>query len=65
MCRRETSNINLYLFQGPYGGRPVLKRVIIVTPSSLVSNWGKEFNKWLGKEKIAPFIVDQQNKVYY
>ncbi|KAL7638857.1 UNVERIFIED_CONTAM: hypothetical protein RMT77_010391 [Armadillidium vulgare] len=51
------------LKQGPYGGRPVLKRVIIVTPSSLVSNWGKEFNKWLGKEKIAPFIVDQQNKV--
>ncbi|RXG54663.1 DNA repair and recombination protein RAD54B [Armadillidium vulgare] len=46
------------LKQGPYGGRPVLKRVIIVTPSSLVSNWGKEFNKWLGKEKIAPFIVE-------
>ncbi|CAG11924.1 unnamed protein product, partial [Tetraodon nigroviridis] len=47
------------LKQGPYGGRPVVKRVLVVTPGSLVQNWGKEFNKWLGRERIQVFTVDQ------
>lgn len=47
------------LKQGPYGGRQVLKRVLVVTPGSLVQNWGREFNKWLGRERIQIFTVDQ------
>lgn len=47
------------LKQGPYGGRQVVKRVLVVTPGSLVQNWGKEFNKWLGRERIQIFTVDQ------
>ena len=47
------------LKQGPYGGKPVAKRVLVVTPGSLVQNWGAEFNKWLGRERISVFTVDQ------
>lgn len=38
--------------QGPYGGKPVIKKTLIVTPGSLVMNWKKEFQKWLGSERI-------------
>uniref|UniRef100_A0A673B5B5 RAD54 homolog B n=1 Tax=Sphaeramia orbicularis TaxID=375764 RepID=A0A673B5B5_9TELE len=52
------------LKQGPYGGRAVAKRVLVVTPGSLVHNWGAEFNKWLGRERISVFTVDQvRNKM--
>lgn len=47
------------LRQGPYGGKPVVKRVLVVAPGSLVQNWGAEFNKWLGRERISVFTVDQ------
>uniref|UniRef100_A0A672G4P3 RAD54 homolog B n=1 Tax=Salarias fasciatus TaxID=181472 RepID=A0A672G4P3_SALFA len=43
------------LKQGPYGGKPVAKRVLVVTPGSLVQNWSAEFNKWLGCERIKVF----------
>lgn len=51
------------LQQGPYGGKAVLKRVLVVTPGSLVQNWGAEFNKWLGRERISVFTVDQDHRV--
>ncbi|NXP08229.1 RA54B protein, partial [Thinocorus orbignyianus] len=51
------------LRQGVYGCRPVLKRALIVTPGSLVKNWKKEFQKWLGSERIKVFAVDQDHKV--
>ncbi|GLH12045.1 DNA repair and recombination protein RAD54-like [Gryllus bimaculatus] len=50
------------LKKGPYGGIPVLKRVLVVTPSSLVLNWEKEFLSWLGRERISLFVVDQKKK---
>ncbi|XP_047385155.1 DNA repair and recombination protein RAD54B isoform X2 [Sciurus carolinensis] len=49
--------------QGPYGGKPVIKKTLIVTPGSLVNNWRKEFQKWLGSERIKVFTVDQDHKV--
>lgn len=49
--------------QGPYGGKPVIKRTLIVTPGSLVNNWRKEFQKWLGSERIKTFTVDQDHKI--
>ena len=33
------------------------KRFIIVCPSSLVSNWGKEFDKWIGKASQPKRVV--------
>uniref|UniRef100_A0A673B5D8 RAD54 homolog B n=1 Tax=Sphaeramia orbicularis TaxID=375764 RepID=A0A673B5D8_9TELE len=51
------------LKQGPYGGRAVAKRVLVVTPGSLVHNWGAEFNKWLGRERISVFTVDQDHRI--
>ncbi|XP_075069909.1 DNA repair and recombination protein RAD54B isoform X2 [Mixophyes fleayi] len=51
------------LRQGPYGGKPLLKRALIVTPGSLVKNWRKEFQKWLGTERMRVFAVDQDHKV--
>lgn len=49
------------LKKGPYG-KPVLKRVLIVTPSSLCNNWKKEFIQWLGSHRIFPFVADSKNK---
>ncbi|TRY84559.1 hypothetical protein DNTS_001308 [Danionella cerebrum] len=51
------------LRQGPYGGRPVLKRALVVCPGSLVKNWAAEFNKWLGRERICVYTVDQDHRV--
>ncbi|XP_027028166.2 DNA repair and recombination protein RAD54B [Tachysurus fulvidraco] len=51
------------LRQGPYGGRPVLNRALVVCPGSLVKNWAIEFNKWLGRERISVYTVDQDNRV--
>jgi DNA repair and recombination protein RAD54B len=47
------------LQQGPYNGRPTIQRVLIVTPSSLVKNWEKEFRRWLGRERLTVFTADQ------
>uniref|UniRef100_UPI00398EFA71 DNA repair and recombination protein RAD54B isoform X2 n=1 Tax=Pristiophorus japonicus TaxID=55135 RepID=UPI00398EFA71 len=49
--------------QGPYGNKPVIKRTLVVTPGSLVKNWVREFQKWLGSERLRVFAVDQDHKV--
>lgn len=49
------------LKKGPYGC-PILKNVLIVTPSSLCNNWNKEFRHWLGFHRISPYIVNAKNK---
>ncbi|XP_029447555.1 DNA repair and recombination protein RAD54B [Rhinatrema bivittatum] len=51
------------LCQGPYGSKPAIKQALIVTPGSLVKNWRKEFQKWLGTERIRVFAVDQDHRV--
>jgi len=55
----------MLLKQGPYGGKPVLQRVLIVTPSSLVVNWQNEFVQWLGRERVQIFVVDQVIPNFY
>uniref|UniRef100_A0AAG5D5L1 DNA repair and recombination protein RAD54-like n=1 Tax=Anopheles atroparvus TaxID=41427 RepID=A0AAG5D5L1_ANOAO len=47
---------------GPYG-KPLAKRILIVTPSSLVDNWDREITKWLRHERIFTFIVGPTNKL--
>lgn len=49
------------LKQGPYG-KPEAKRVLIVAPSSLCSNWKKELIRWLGSQRVQPFVVEGKNK---
>lgn len=49
------------LKKGPYG-KPIVKRVLIITPSSLCNNWDKEFSKWLGSFRMSPYVVDGKNK---
>jgi len=39
-----------------------VRRVLIVTPSSLTKNWAAEFLKWLGRERLTPYVVDAKNK---
>ncbi|XP_059139437.1 DNA repair and recombination protein RAD54B-like [Physella acuta] len=50
------------LKQGPYGGKPVLKKVLIVTPGSLVKNWYEEFKKWLGTERLNVYAVSTDHR---
>lgn len=49
------------LKQGPYGER-IARRILIVTPSSLVENWNKEINKWLATERVYTYVVDAKHK---
>ncbi|CAD1479198.1 unnamed protein product, partial [Heterotrigona itama] len=49
------------LKKGPYG-HPILKYILIVTPSSLCNNWNKEFKHWLGFHRISPYVVNAKNK---
>ena len=39
------------LKQGPLG-IPICKKCLVITPSSLVTNWKNEFKKWLGEERV-------------
>jgi len=49
------------LKKGPRG-KPILTRVLIITPSSLCKNWEKEFVKWLGSHRMSPYVVDGKNR---
>ncbi|KAK7491198.1 hypothetical protein BaRGS_00017469 [Batillaria attramentaria] len=49
--------------QGPYGGKPAVKRVLVITPGSLVKNWSQEFRKWLGPERLQVFVVAGDKRV--
>lgn len=57
-------DFRVLLKSGPYGGVPLVQRVLIVTPSSLANNWLKEFKRWLGFERLQPFVVNQV-KLFY
>jgi len=47
------------LKQGPDSGKSIIKRVLVLAPSSLVKNWQMEFEKWLGNERVQTYAVDQ------
>ena len=51
------------LKQNPiYGDPPVVKKALIVCPVTLINNWKREINKWLGKDRVGVFVADS-NKV--
>lgn len=37
------------LLRQGFDGKPMVKKAIIVTPTSLVSNWEAEIKKWVGE----------------
>ena len=50
------------LKQNPiYGAGGVIKKALIVCPVTLMDNWKREFNKWLGNQNIGVFVADGQN----
>ena len=51
------------LKQSPLAGCVIAKKVLIVTPSSLLKNWEAEFRKWLGSERITIHVADSGDKV--
>ncbi|PNH03572.1 DNA repair and recombination protein RAD54B [Tetrabaena socialis] len=46
------------LRQGPEG-RPLAAKVLVVTPATLVDNWGREVKKWLGSERLQALCLQQ------
>jgi hypothetical protein len=42
------------LRQGPNGpAHPLIRRALVVVPATLVDNWSREFQKWLGRERLG------------
>jgi len=48
---------------GGVGGRPVVKKALIVCPVTLINNWRKEFRKWLGNERVGVLVVGEKTNV--
>ncbi|KAJ6497887.1 SNF2 family N-terminal domain-containing protein [Mycena sanguinolenta] len=48
------------LKQNPYAGAgPVIGKVLIVCPVSLINNWKVEFHKWLGRDRLGVVTGDK------
>ncbi|KAK0480358.1 P-loop containing nucleoside triphosphate hydrolase protein [Armillaria novae-zelandiae] len=49
------------LRQNPYSGMgPVVEKVLIVCPVSLINNWKAEFYKWLGRDRVGVTVCDKE-----
>lgn len=67
VCRYQTKGLGktiqtisliwTLLKQSPVPGPPLAKKVLVLTPATLVANWQREFNKWLGSERIRVACV--------
>jgi len=60
---QTVSLIWTFLKQSPIAGNVLARKILIVTPSSLLKNWENEFRKWLGSERITIHIGDSSDKV--
>ncbi|KZV80511.1 hypothetical protein EXIGLDRAFT_845467 [Exidia glandulosa HHB12029] len=46
--------------QNPYSSTtPAVGKVLVVCPVTLINNWRKEFQKWLGRDRIGVFVGDK------
>ncbi|OSX66624.1 hypothetical protein POSPLADRAFT_1044000 [Postia placenta MAD-698-R-SB12] len=46
--------------QNPYAGAgPVVGKILIVCPVTLINNWKNEVHKWLGKDRVGVFVGDK------
>ena len=60
---QTVSLIWTFIKQSPVAGKVLAKKILIVTPSSLLKNWENEFRKWLGSERVTIHIADTGDKV--
>ncbi|RDL40457.1 p-loop containing nucleoside triphosphate hydrolase [Venustampulla echinocandica] len=52
------------LKQNPiHGSEGVIKKALIVCPVTLIVNWKKEFQRWLGNERIGVLVADNNQKI--
>jgi DNA repair and recombination protein RAD54B len=52
------------LKQNPiYEAPPVVNKVLIVCPVTLINNWRKEIRKWLGKDRVGVYVGDKHSKI--
>lgn len=57
---QAVSTVYTALKQGKYG-KPITRKAMIVAPSSLCANWGKEFDKWLGPGVVKAFCIAESS----
>ena len=43
--------------RGGAKGRPAVRKMLVVAPSSVIKNWGQEIHKWLGMERAAYLVL--------
>jgi SNF2 family DNA or RNA helicase len=43
--------------RGGVNGKPVVRKMLVVAPSSVIKNWGNEIKKWLGMERTAYLVL--------
>lgn len=41
----------------------ILQKILIVTPSSLTSNWNNEINRWLKSDRLFAYVVEGKAKI--
>ena len=41
---------------------PIIKKALIVCPVTLITNWRKEFRKWLGVDRLGVYVFDDSKK---
>jgi DNA repair and recombination protein RAD54B len=47
--------------QNPIGGDPpVVRKALIVCPVTLIKNWRSEFKKWLGRDRVGVFVLEDK-----
>ncbi|KAK0493992.1 SNF2 family N-terminal domain-containing protein [Armillaria luteobubalina] len=47
--------------QNPYSGMgPVVKKVLIICPVSLINNWKAKLHKWLGRDRVGVIVCDKE-----
>ena len=52
------------LKQNPYHGPGAcIHRALIACPVTLVKNWGKEFQKWLGRDRCGVFMANAKSDI--
>ncbi|KZT68291.1 hypothetical protein DAEQUDRAFT_692777 [Daedalea quercina L-15889] len=48
------------LKQNPYAGAgPIVGKILVVCPVTLINNWKNEFHKWLGRDRVGVMVGDK------
>ncbi|KRZ49775.1 Transmembrane channel-like protein 2 [Trichinella nativa] len=49
--------VSTLMKRGPFDGRALLRRILLLAPCSLLDNWKKEFDKWLKLHRLSIVLV--------